>query len=135
MQIRRKDYQPLADSHLDGLRQQLLPILGTAGGMTLPAKTLYWLVMEVIDSREEIFRLQLCETVDKIIADELDEEEEDLLAFRWPDDFTFGGEEPSSGAYKPAFPCKETQRLNTSHYPATVDPNPEIEGRRMPRVG
>jgi hypothetical protein len=135
MRVLRKDYRPIGDNRLDKLRRDLYPIVNSKGSMTLPAKTLYSMVMELIDSREEIFRLQLCETVDKIIASELDDDEEELLSFRWPqNDYMFGGEEADSGAYKPAFPCKETQRLETYTYPTTVEQNPDQEGRRLPRT-
>jgi len=130
MRVLRKDYRPIADSKLDKLKADVLPILGTLGHMTLPASTVYRLVMEVIDSREEIFRLQLCETVDQILNDELDDEE-DLLAFRWPDDYCIG-DDAVSGVFKPAFPCKDTERI-----PETIVREPwpsEHEGRRMPRV-
>ena len=136
MRILRKDYRPVPDTKLDGLKRDVLPVLGTMGHMTIPARTLYQLVMEVIDSREEIFRLQLCETVDKIIADELDDDEEDLLAFRWPNnDYCFPDDldDIMGDVLKPAFPCKQTvplPRIFMGQHTAS----PEQDGRRLPRI-
>lgn len=128
---RRKDYKALPDTHLDRIKADLLPILGTLGTMTLPAQTLYWLVMEVIDSREEIFRLQLCETVDQILAQELDDEE-DLLAFSWPDNPYLASDMVSmKNVHKPAFPCADTERVIQAKRPV---PSQERNGRRMPRA-
>lgn len=129
---RRKDYKPIPDDKLDRLKADTRLLLGTLGQLSLPAKTVYWLVMEVIDSREEIFRLQLCETVDRIVADELNEldDEEDLLAFRWPDDYCI--DDDVGDSFKPAFPCKETGRLPTT---VVREGRPsDHEGRRIPRV-
>ena len=131
MRVLRKDYTPLPDELLDGLKAKVLPILGTLGCLNLPAKTIYWLVMEVIDSREEIFRLRLCETVEQILAEELDDEE-DLLAFRWPDN-PYLACDMLTGVKKPAFPCKETGEIVCPPEPLTV-PSPEQDGRRMPRA-
>ena len=133
MRILRKDYRPVPDSKLDGLKRDVVPLLGTLCHMKIPARTLYQLVMEVIDSREEIFRLQLCETVDKIIASELDDDEEDLLAFRWPNDDYCFPDDVMSDVLKPAFPCKQTvplPRLFMEQHTAS----PAQEGRRLPRI-
>jgi len=132
----RKDYRPLPDSKLDRLKADSQAILGSAfAQLSLPAKTIYWMTMELIDSREEIFRLQLCETVDQILAKELDrdlnDEEEDLLAFRWPDDPYLASDMISTVSI-PAFPCKETTVIPCPPDPS--DPSPEQDGRRMPRV-
>ena len=130
--VRRKDYRSLPDKRLDSLKADAVKLLGTIGSMTLPGETICWLVMEVIDSREEIFRLQLCETVDRIVADELNEldDEEDLLAFRWPDDYCI--DDDVGDSFKPAFPCKETGRLPTT---VVREGRPsDHEGRRIPRV-
>ena len=128
----RKDYNPLPDSKLDRLKADSQAILGSPfAQLSLPAQTIYWMVMELIDSREEIFRLQLCETVDQILADELDDDEEDLLALRWPDDYCIG-DDAISGAYIPAFPCKETGRLPTTM--VREDKPSDHDGRRIPRV-
>lgn len=131
----RKDYRALPDEKLDRLKADLRPLLGTLGTMTLRAETLYWLVMEVIDSREEIFRLQLCETVDQIIARELEagDLEHTEFTIKWPDDPFLLSEMDTPGyIHKPAFPCKDAtervvqgKRLGTSK---------DGGGRRMPRA-
>ena len=131
MRVLRKDYTPLPDELLDGLKAKVLPILGTLGCLNLPAKTIYWLVMEVIDSREEIFRLRLCETVEQILAEELDDEE-DLLAFRWPDDPYLACDMETGEVLKPTSSSHETARVSRPlEMPA---PSPEQDGRRMPRA-
>lgn len=131
MRVTRKDYKPLTDGHLDRLRADTCPLLGTKGSMVMPAKTVYALAMEVLDLREEVFRLQICETVEQILKDELDDEE-DLLAFHWPEnDYMFGSEDPTSGIF--LSPKGETHRLDTTRYPNVVEPKPEQEGRRLPR--
>jgi hypothetical protein len=131
VRVLRKDYIPLTDESLDKLKALSLPLKRAAlASMTIPADTLLRLVMEVIDSREEIFRLQLCETVDQILSEELDmldEDEEDHLAFSWPDDYCIG-DDAVSPIFKPAFPCKETHRLP----PANAVAITEHKGRRLP---
>jgi hypothetical protein len=127
----RKDYRPLTNERLDRLKADTLPLLGTIGSMVLPAETIYWMVMEIIDSREEIFRLQLCETVDSIIANELDDGEEDLLSFPWPDN-PYLVSDMLTPVLKPAFPCKDTAKLVRPTEPSS--PSPEQDGRRMPRA-
>jgi len=132
----RKDYRPLPDSKLDRLKADSQAILGsTFAQLSLPAKTVYWMAMELIDLREEIFRLQLCETVDQILAKELDrdlnDEEEALLAFCWPDD-SYLARDMISTVSIPAFPCKETVEIPCPPDPS--DPSPDQTGRRLPRV-
>ena len=128
---RRKDYKPIPDDKLDRLKADTRLLLGTLGQLSLPAKTVYWLVMEVIDSREEIFRLQLCETVDQIIANELDDDEEDHLAIQWPDDPYLASDMQS--VYKPAVPWERTVKLPRP--PALPKLSPDDFGRRIPRKG
>jgi hypothetical protein len=135
MRSDRKDYIPLSDEALERLKGDALPILGSEHGcMTVPAKTIYWLVKEIIDAREEIFRLQLCETVDEIINEELEDDEEDLLAISWPDDFSFHDEDDMiSGVYRVALPRDLTGRL-PGKQEQPVDPDPTFDGRRLPRL-
>ena len=130
---RRKAYVPLSDEHLDRLKATVRPLHVTKlARVTLPAKTLYNLVMEVIDLREEIFRLQLCETVDEIIAQELAgaETEEEILALKWPDPFLLS---EMLSAVQVTGPTCETTKLPRQTEP--TEPSPGGEGRRMPRFG
>ena len=131
MRSTRKDYRPLADEHLDRLKADSRPIINSVGQMLLPARTVYDLVMEVIDLREEVFRLQLCETVEQIIAQELDDDEVDHLAIEWPSDTWCVADMRSSRVIpKPAFPCADTARLPEQD--VRDDSTPKNEGRRLP---
>ena len=129
----RKDYRHIPDTRLDRLKSDSGRLRGTKGQLLLPADTVHSLVAEVIDSREEIFRLQLCETVDQILASELEDEEEDLLAFQWPDALYLASDmRDSVRMHKPAFPCRETTEIPRPSEGA--EPSPEQEGRRLPRA-
>lgn len=135
MRALRKDYTPLTDGYVDRLRADAFPLVAAVTQMILPAQTVYALTMELTDLREEVFRLQLCSTVDQILSEELDDDdEEDLLAFRWPDDYTFGGDALPYGGYIPAEDPSATLRLDTAQYPNLIEPNPDQEGRRLPRA-
>jgi hypothetical protein len=127
----RKDYKPLPDDKLDRLKADAQAVLGTTyGQISLPAQTVYWMVMELVDSREEIFRLQLCETVDQILSQELDDEEEDLLAFHWPiDPYMAHDMRDTANVAKPAFPCRETVKLPCP--PERKEASEQV-GRRLP---
>lgn len=130
----RKDYRALADEKLDILKADAEAILGSSlGQLTLPAKIVYWLVMEVIDSREEIFRLQLCQTVDQILSDELDDED-DLLTIRWPDNpYLDYDMKDSIRIHKPASSRERTALL--PRQPEPTKPSPNDKGRRIRRTG
>jgi hypothetical protein len=130
----RKDFAPLPDEVIDRLKAESVVLASSEHGcMNLPTSTVYSLAAEVLASREEIFRLQLCETVDRIIAEELDDEDddaEDLLAFTWPGNHT---SDLISRVDKAASE-KETDRF------PRVDPEPPIGldhddfCRRLPRM-
>lgn len=136
--MRRKNYMPLPDTALDKLKSESSLLLGHQhANVILTASALHALVSEVIDSRDEIFRLQLCETVDQIINEELegepfaeDGDDEDFLTFAWP---------PRSGSdrVETARSSAETERL-PSYDPPTdplgLDSDPSDTSGRLPRI-
>lgn len=137
-----KIYCPLPDEIIDRLLSESRTLITTKyGSMNLPATTIYALVAEVQAAREEIFRLQLCETVDSILADELGDDdfeaEEDLLAFDWPARTLTDEDDMISGVMRAASSEKVTERLSRIDLPPIgLDPpfNPNDESRRLPRM-
>jgi len=122
----RKRYTPLPDARLDTLRDQAKKYFGTSAHFSISAEALYNLASEVIDLREEIFRLSLCETVEDILAEELGHEtDDDPRHIVWREgQFLHGGGRGNG------------RRLDeTSEIPRPPDSPPfpsTYEGRRLP---
>jgi hypothetical protein len=136
-----KNYYPLPDETIDRLLSESCTLITTKYGcMNLPARTVHALISEVQDAREEIFRLQLCETVDSILADELGDDdfeaEEDLLSFDWPSRSLTDEDDMISGVLKPASAKKATARLARVEFPIddNTGSNPDDASRRLPRM-
>jgi len=128
----RRTYAPLSDKRIAVLKATAARLLRTSARVQLPVCTLHRLISEVIDLREELLRLQLCETVDQILAEELDDEDdEEPLTFKWPPD-SYLTVDMLMGVKRPGLLRPETGRLSC---PAEAPiPSPERDGRRMPRV-
>lgn len=134
MSATRKDFNPLPDVTLDKLKSEARLLASTDyGTMTIPSSTLYALVSEVVYAREEIFRLQLCESVDRILSEELDDDEEDLLAFDWLEAGGCGND-LTSGTYKRSSPNAVTDRLPVADLPPPFGLDPDDASRRLPRM-
>jgi len=124
-------YSPLDDEAVERLRDSARPLWRSTKKLEISASTVYALTAELIELRDEVFRLQLCETVDAIIASELDEDEYFLSSYSWSSDPLAGFDEepdPASGVYKPAQASGDTGRLDR------IDPTEssgDSHGRRM----
>ena len=59
----------LTDRFLETLLDFVEPLQDTNGRISIRASSVYSMVSELIELREELFRIRLCETVDKIIDD------------------------------------------------------------------
>ena len=79
-------YTPISDAHLQRLKATVKPLIDAPASMTIPTRTLFNMLMELAELREEVFRLQLCETVEAIISEELETDLESgaFIDVHWP---------------------------------------------------
>ncbi len=113
----------LEDLHLEAVRAFSDPL-----GPNVTATTLFELVTELLDAREEIARLQLYESVESILAEELDDGMRGTCNIDWDEDkYTF------DPPVRTATSTSETQP--TPRVDEGVEANPMFEGRRLPRQG
>ena len=125
----RKRYTPLPDARLDALLAQAENYAGTMAHFGVEAITLYNMVKEIIDLREEVFRLGLCETVDQILARELDRADEDVphAPIPWMDGkFMFDSKHVNGKHLDETSELPRLPDLPPPIFPSTY------EGRRLP---
>jgi len=121
----------VSDGRLIDLRSLAIRNFGEGADILVSTSLIFRITNELIDARDELLRLHMAESVEQTLARELDDEDEDHLAFKWPDN-SYLASDMLSHVYKPAFPCKETVRL--LGITASVEPSQEADGRRLPRV-
>lgn len=118
----------LSDKCLEELHLEAIRALSDPLGPSVTATTLFELVTELLDAREEIARLQMFESVESILAEELDDGLRNNTGVNWDEDkYTF------DPPVMTATSTSETQLLPRVTEDGETDP--AFEGRRLPRLG
>jgi len=124
----RRDFAPLPDEKLTALRERARTYRWTPTHFSISAEELYRLTSELEDAREELFRLGLCDTVDKIISEELEADAARFsVRFKMPMDDDYMFRDPKRSIHD-----DETRRLPRIKPPDKPFAS-DFEGRRLPR--